>query len=88
VFDSVVEPGDLFFETADFNIFVGIVLGNGCEEPLCDGPKDVSVEVRVCHQHGCNGIGRHRWFRGFEWADRERDAVLGGRGVGRIGRAV
>jgi hypothetical protein len=78
VFDSVVEPGDLFFETADFDIFMGIASGNGCEEPLCDGSKDVSVEVRVCRQRGRNGIGRHRWFRGFERADRERDAVLDG----------
>jgi hypothetical protein len=88
MFDSVVEPGDLFLETADFNIFVGVTSGNGCEEPLCDGPKDVGVEVRVCRQRGRNGIRRHRWFRSFKWVDRERDAVLDGRGVGRIGRAV
>ena len=88
VFDSVVEPGDLFFETADFDIFVGIASGNGCEEPLCDGSKDVGVEVRVCRQHGRNGSGRHRWFWSFERANWERDVVLDGRGVGRIGRAV
>ena len=88
VFDSVVEPGDLFFETADFNVFVGVTSGNGCEEPLCDGSEDVGVEVRVCRQRGRNGIGRHRWFQSFERASRERDTVLDGRGIGRIGRAV
>ena len=57
VFDSIVEPGNLLFETMDFNIFMGIASGNGCEEPLCDGSEDVGVEVRVCRQRGRNSIG-------------------------------
>jgi hypothetical protein len=88
VFDPVVESGNLFFEAMNFNILVGIVSGNGCEEPFSDGSEDVSVEVRVCCQRGRNGIGRHRWFRTLDRTDRERDAVLGGRGVGGIGRAI
>ena len=88
VFDSVVEPGNLFFETADFDIFMGVALSNGHEEPFSDGSEDVSVEVRVCCQCGRNGIGRHRWFRTLDRTDQERDAVLGGRGIGGIGRAI
>jgi hypothetical protein len=88
VFDPVVEFGDLFFEATDFDVFVGVTSGNGCEEPFSDGSEDVGVEVRVCCQCGCNGIGQHRWFRTLDRTDWERDVVLGGRGVGGIGRAV
>ena len=88
VLDSVVEPSDLLLETADFDIFLGIASSNGCEEPFGDGSEDVGVKVGVCCQSGRNGIGRHRWFRTLERTDRERDAVLGGRGVGGIGRTV
>jgi hypothetical protein len=88
VFDSIVEPGDLFFEATDFDIFMGVAPGNGCKEPFDDGSEDVGVEVRVCRQCVRNCIGRHRWFRTLDRTNRERDAVLGGRGVGRIGRCV
>ena len=88
VFNPVMEPGDLFFKAADFDVFVGVVSGDGCKEPLDDGSEDVGVEIRVCRQCVRNGIGRHRWFRTLDRTDRERDAVLGGRGVGRIGRYV
>ena len=57
VFDSVVESSDLLFEAMNFDIFVRVASGNGCEEPFCDGSEDVSVEVRVCRQCGRNGIG-------------------------------
>ena len=57
VFDLVMESSDLFLEATDFDVFVGIASGNGCEEPFCDGSKDVGVEVRVCCQSGRNGIG-------------------------------
>ena len=76
VFDLVVESGNLFLEAADFDVFMGITSGNSREEPLRDGSEDVGVEVRVCRQCGCNGIGRHRWFRSLDQADWERDAVL------------
>ena len=88
VLDSVVESGDLLFEATNFDVFVGVTSGNGCEEPLCDGSEDVSVEIRVCCQYGRNGIGRHRWFQTLDRANRERNVVLGGRGVGGIGRAI
>ena len=88
VFDPVVESGDLFFEATNFDVFVSVMSGNGCLEPFSDGSEDVGIEVRVCYQCGCNGIGRHRWFRTLDRADWERDAVLGRRGVGGIGRAV
>ena len=88
VFDPVVESGNLFFEATNFDVFMGVTSGNDCEEPLCDGSEDVGVEVRMCCQSGRNGIGRHRWFRTLKRMDQERDAVLGGRGVGGIGRAV
>jgi hypothetical protein len=88
VFDSVVEPGDLLLEATDLNIFMGVASGDGCEESFDDGSEDIGVEVRVCRQCVRNGIGRHRWFRTLDGTDRERDAVLGGQGVGRIGRCV
>ena len=88
VFDLVMESGDLFFEATDFNVFMGVASGDGCEEPFGDGSEDVSVKVRVCCQRGRNGIGRHRWFRTLDRTDREGDVVLSGRGVGGIGRAV
>jgi hypothetical protein len=88
MFDPVVKSGDLFFEATNFDVLVGVASGNGCEEPFSDGLEDVSVEVRVCYQCGRNGIGQHRWFRTLDRTDRERDAVLGGRGIGGIGRAI
>ena len=88
MFDSVVEPGDLLFEAANFDVFLGVALSDGREEPFGDGSEDVGIKVGVCCQSGRNGIGRHRWFRTFERTDRERDAVLNGRGVGRIGRSI
>ena len=88
VFDPVVESGNLFFEATNFDVFVGVVSGNGCKEPFGDGSEDIGVEVRVCCQCGCNGIGQHRWFRTLDRADRERDTVLAGRGIGGIGRAI
>ena len=88
VFDPVMESSDLFFEAMNFDIFMGIASGDGHEEPFGDGLEDVGVEVRVCCQCGRNGIGRHRWFQTLDRTDRERDAVLGGRGVGGIGRCV
>ena len=54
VFDMVVESTDLFFEAANFACFLGIVLGNGCEEPFSDGSEDVCIEIGVGHQGGCN----------------------------------
>jgi hypothetical protein len=57
VFDPVVESGNLFFEATNFDVFVGIASGNGCEEPFSDGSEDIGVEVRVCCQCGRNGIG-------------------------------
>ena len=88
VFDLIVESGDLFLEVTDFDVLVGVVSGNGGEEPFGDGSEDVGVKIGVCCQCGHNGIGRHRWFRTLEWMDRERDAVLDGRGVGGIGRSI
>ena len=76
VFDSVMESGDLFLESTNLDIFIGVVSGDGCEEPFDDGSEDVGVEVRVCHQCVRNGIGRHRWFRTLDWTNRERDAVF------------
>ena len=78
VFDPVVESGELFFEATNFNVFVSIASGNGCEEPFSDGSEDIGIEVRVCCQCGRNSIGRHRWFQTLDQADQERDAVLGG----------
>ena len=57
VFDPVMESSDLFFEAMNFDIFMGIASGNGCEEPFSDGSEDIGVEVRVCCQCGRNGIG-------------------------------
>jgi hypothetical protein len=57
VFDAVVEPTDLLIEVADFAGLLSIASGDGCEEPLCDGLEDVSVEVRVGHQSGRNSTG-------------------------------
>jgi hypothetical protein len=88
VLDMIMEPSDLLFEAMDFDVFLGVVLGNGCEEPLCDSSEDVGVEVRVCHQCGRNGTGRHRWFQALDRTDRERNAVFGGRGVGGIDRTI
>jgi hypothetical protein len=88
MFDPVMESSDLFFKVTNFDIFMGIALGDGCEEPFSDGSEDVGVEVRVCCQCGRNGIGQHRWFRTLNRMDWERDAVLGGRGIGGIGRGV
>ena len=78
VLDPVVESGNLLFEAMNLDIFMGVALGNGCEEPFDDSSEDVGVEVRVCRQCVRNGIGRHRWFRSLDRADRERDAVLDG----------
>ena len=88
MFDPVVESGNLLFEATNFGIFVGVVSGDGCEEPFDDGSEDVGVEIRVCHQCVRNGTGQHRWFRTLNRTDQERDAVFDGRGVGRIGRCV
>ena len=88
VLDTIMEPGDLLFEATDFDVFLGVTLGNGCEEPLCDSSEDVGIEVRVCHQCGCNGTGRHRWFRALDRMDQERNVVFGGRGIGGIDRTV
>jgi hypothetical protein len=81
MFDAVMEPTDLLFEVANFAGFLGIMLGNGCKEPFSDGLENVSVEVGVGRQGGCNGTGRHRWFQTLNRSDRERDAVLGRQGV-------
>jgi hypothetical protein len=78
VFDPVVESGDLLLEATYFDVVMGVASGDGCEEPFDNGSEDVSVEVRVCRQCVRNGIGRHRWFRTLDRADRERDAVLNG----------
>ena len=88
VFNSVVESGDLLLEATDLDVFMGVASGDGCEKPFDDGSEDVGVEVRVCRQCVRNGIGRHRWFRTLNRTNQERDAVLDGRGVGRIGRCV
>ena len=88
MFDLIVESGNLLFEATNFDIFVGVASGDGCEEPFDNGSEDVGVEVRVCRQCVRNGIGRHRWFWTLDRTDRERDAVFNGRGVGRIGRCV
>ena len=78
VFDLVVESGNLFFEATNFDIFMGVTSGDGCEEPFDDGSEDVGVEVRVCCQCVRNGIGRHRWFWTLDRTDWERDAVFNG----------
>jgi hypothetical protein len=78
VLNAIVESADLLIEAADFAVFLGVTLGNGREEPLCDGSEDVGIEVRVCRQCGCNGTGRHRWFRTLNQMNWERNAVFGG----------
>ena len=57
VLDVVMESADLFVKAADFTSLLSVVSGNGCEEPLCDGSKDVGIEVRVGRQSGRNGTG-------------------------------
>ena len=57
MFYMVVKSTDLFIEAVDFTGLLGITSGNGCEEPLCNGSKDVSVEVRMGRQGGRNGTG-------------------------------
>ena len=81
VLNMVVEPADLLFEAADFAGLLGIASGNGCEEPLSDGSKNVCVEFWVGCQGGCNCTRRHRWFWTLNQSDRERDAVLSGQGI-------
>ena len=88
VFNPIVESGNLFFEATDFNVFMGVASGDGCEEPFDDGSEDVGVKVRVCRQCVRNGIGRHRWFRTLDRTDQERGAVLDGRDVGGTGRCI
>ena len=88
MFDPVVESGNLLLEATNFDVFICIASGDGREEPFGDGSEDVGVKVGVCCQSGRNGMGRHRWFRTVERMDWERDTVLDGRGVGRIGRYV
>ena len=78
VFDAVMEPADLLVEAVDFADLLSIASGDGCKEPLCDGSEDVSVEVRVGRQSGCNGTGQHRWFRTLDQMNQERDTVFGG----------
>ena len=78
VFDVVVEPADLLFKAANFTGLLGVTLGDGCKEPFSDGSENVSIEVGVGHQGGCNSTGRHRWFWTLDQSDWERDAVLGG----------
>ena len=81
VLDMIVEPADLFLEAMDFDVSLGIASSNGCEEPFCNGLKDVGIEVRVCCQCGRNGTGRHRWFQTLDRANWERNTVFSGRGV-------
>ena len=57
VFDTVMESTDLFVEAVNFAGLLGVVSGDGCKEPLCDGSEDVSIEVRVRHQGGRNSTG-------------------------------
>ena len=78
VFDTVVEPTDLFFETMDFTGFLGVTSGNGCKEPFGDGSEDVHIELGVGRQGGCNCTRQHRWFWTLDPSDWERGAVLGG----------
>ena len=78
VFDAVVKSADLFIEVVNFAGLLCVVSGNGCKEPLCNGSEYVGVEVRVGHQRGRNGTGRHRWFRTLDRVDRKGDAVFGG----------
>jgi hypothetical protein len=47
VLDTVMEPTDLLFEAADFTGLLGVVSGDGCEEPLSDGLENVRVEFWV-----------------------------------------
>ena len=78
VLDAIVKSADLFVEAANFTGLLSVTSGDGCKEPLCNGLEDVSIEVRVSRQSGCNGTGRHRWFQTLDWTDQERDAVFGG----------
>ena len=77
VFNAIVEPSDLFFKALLLAGGMGLMLGNGREEPISNGSEDCCVKVRVGCQGGCNGTGRHRWFRTLDQSDWERDAVLG-----------
>ena len=88
VFDVVMESADLFFEVANFAGLLGVASGDGCEEPFSNGSENVSVEIGVGRQGGCNGTRQHRWFRTLNWVDWERDAVFGRRGIGEIDRTV
>ena len=76
VLNTIVEPGDLFFEAMDLDVFLGVMSGNGHKEPLGDCLEDVGIKVRVGCQCGRNGTGRHRWFWALNWMNRERNAVF------------
>ena len=57
VLDMIMKHTDLLIEVANFDVLLGVVSGDSHEEPLCDSLEDVSVEVRVCCQCGCNSTG-------------------------------
>ena len=78
MFDMVVKSADLLIKAVDFAGFLGVMSGDGCKEPLCNGLEYVGIEVRVGRQGGRNSTGRHRWFRALDRTDRERDAIFGG----------
>jgi hypothetical protein len=81
MFDAVMESADLLLEVADFTGLLGVMLGDGCEEPISDGSEDVCVKIGVGRQGGCNGTRRHRWFQTLDRSDLERGMVLSRRGI-------
>ena len=72
VLNMVVEPTDLLFEAADFNVFLGVASGNGCEEPFVMARRmsalrsgcAASVVTTVLGDIGGSGLSTGRTGRG------------------------
>ena len=55
VLNAVVEPTNLLSKAANFAGLLGVTSGDGCEESLSNGSKNVGIEIGVGCQGGCNG---------------------------------
>src|SRR6267142_199750 len=59
--DAILEPLDLFRELLVLHGGVGLVVGDGCEESVRNGVKELSINVHVGGEGGLGCPWGHCW---------------------------
>src|SRR5882672_8150580 len=66
--DAFLECLDLFRKVAILNCGIGFTVGDGCEESIRNGAKELSVDVGIGIEGGLSRPWQHCWCSRSHWS--------------------